>query len=87
MGCTQLPCPPHTCLQGPRHVLDNSRNNFERGAVDTFLLLKQRSLGPLKAVRVGHNNHGAAPGAQGGCLGMWGCPWDSRQGVPRQTQP
>lgn len=49
-------------LQGPRTVLDNSSNNFERGAVDTFLLKKHINLGQLTAVRIGHDNKGLAPG-------------------------
>uniref|UniRef100_A0A383W527 PLAT domain-containing protein n=1 Tax=Tetradesmus obliquus TaxID=3088 RepID=A0A383W527_TETOB len=48
--------------QSPRLPLDNSSNNFERGAVDSFLLKKQRCLGKLTAVRIGHDNKGMAPG-------------------------
>eukprot|EP00775_Hariotina_reticulata_P001782 gene1782-2116_t len=50
------------CTQGPRLLLDTSANNFERGAVDTFLLKKQRCLGRLTAIRIGHDNKGFGPG-------------------------
>ncbi|KAF6256823.1 hypothetical protein COO60DRAFT_1640423 [Scenedesmus sp. NREL 46B-D3] len=48
--------------QSPRLPLDNSSNNFERGAVDSFLLKKQRQLGKLTAVHIGHDNKGMAAG-------------------------
>uniref|UniRef100_A0A7S3VHN2 PLAT domain-containing protein n=1 Tax=Dunaliella tertiolecta TaxID=3047 RepID=A0A7S3VHN2_DUNTE len=47
---------------GPSQKLDGSKNNFERSQVDTFLLKKQKSLGELKKIKIGHDNHGAGPG-------------------------
>eukprot|EP00798_Chlamydomonas_sp_ICE-L_P018434 gene18434-24910_t len=46
---------------GPRHKLD-SKNNFERNETDNFLLKKQRALGQLSKVKVGHDNSGVGPG-------------------------
>lgn len=54
-----LPLPP----QGARTVLDNSTNNFEKGATDTFLLKKHAQMGELTKLRIGHDNKGFAPGA------------------------
>ncbi|KAF5837533.1 hypothetical protein DUNSADRAFT_4226 [Dunaliella salina] len=47
---------------GPSQRLEGSKNNFERSQVDTFLLKKQKSLGELKKIKIGHDNHGAGPG-------------------------
>jgi hypothetical protein len=41
--------------------LDNAGNNFEQGAVDTFTL-RLRDLGPLKQVRIRHDNKFPLPG-------------------------
>lgn len=49
-------------LQGPRLLLDNSANNFERAAVDSFLLKKHKKLGRLTAIRIGHDNKGMCAG-------------------------
>ncbi|KAG1672531.1 hypothetical protein FOA52_002840, partial [Chlamydomonas sp. UWO 241] len=49
-------------LWGPKHMLDTSKNNFERNMMDTFLLSKHRSLGALKSVKIGHDNSGLGPG-------------------------
>ena len=55
-------------VQSDKAKLDSSKNNFERGQVDVFLLKKQPRLGQLTAVRVGHDSSGLAPGAW-----MWRC--------------
>ncbi|GLC44364.1 hypothetical protein PLESTF_000049800 [Pleodorina starrii] len=47
---------------GKRVTLDNSTNNFERAAVDKFLLKKYRNCGNLTKIRIGHDNAGMAPG-------------------------
>jgi hypothetical protein len=49
-------------IWGPKHVLDTSKNNFERSMMDTFLLTKHRNLGDLKCVKIGHDNSGLGPG-------------------------
>ncbi|XP_077979346.1 lipoxygenase homology domain-containing protein 1-like [Glandiceps talaboti] len=41
--------------------LDNSANNFERGKEDKFTL-QSPQLGPLKKIRIGHDNSGIGPG-------------------------
>ncbi|XP_013416715.1 lipoxygenase homology domain-containing protein 1 isoform X2 [Lingula anatina] len=41
--------------------LDNSNNNFERGQKDEFLI-ESPNLGPLKRLRVGHDNKGFSAG-------------------------
>ena len=41
--------------------LENSKNNFERGAEDIFFL-EFPELGDVVAVEIGHDNSGAAPG-------------------------
>ncbi|CAK8676643.1 unnamed protein product [Clavelina lepadiformis] len=42
-------------------ILDNDRNNFERGKKDTFSL-ECPHLGKLKKIRIGHDNSGPSPG-------------------------
>jgi hypothetical protein len=49
-------------VEGERQLLDSSRNNFERAAIDVFLLKKQRWLGRLVGARIGHDSSGLAPG-------------------------
>ncbi|KAG2499991.1 hypothetical protein HYH03_002273 [Edaphochlamys debaryana] len=49
-------------ITGKRVTLDNSTNNFERAAVDKFLLKKYRNCGNLTRIKIGHDNGGMAPG-------------------------
>ncbi|GFR41097.1 hypothetical protein Agub_g1741 [Astrephomene gubernaculifera] len=49
-------------ITGKRVTLDNSTNNFERAAVDKFMLKKYRNCGNLTKIRIGHDNAGMAPG-------------------------
>ncbi|XP_063957148.1 lipoxygenase homology domain-containing protein 1-like [Lytechinus pictus] len=42
------------------HKLDNSKNNFERGREDEFVI-DSIALGPLQKVRIGHDNTGPGP--------------------------
>lgn len=52
------------------HVLSDSANNFERGAVDEFLLnLKGQDLGALSLVNIGFANAKTVAGKLGGMLG------------------
>lgn len=41
--------------------LDNSKNNFERGSKDEFII-ETESLGEIEKIRIGHNNKGISPG-------------------------
>lgn len=41
--------------------LENSKNNFERGAEDIFFS-EPRDLGPISEVEIGHDNSGPSPG-------------------------
>lgn len=43
-------------MWSPQIKLDNSKNNFERNMEDSFNLMKQKSLGELTQVKIGHNN-------------------------------
>ena len=43
---------------GPRR-LENSKNNFERGATDTFEV--EAAIGPIERLRIGHDNSGLGP--------------------------
>ncbi len=45
---------------GP-HKLENSANNFERGASDVFEVEAREALGMLSALRIGHDNTGLGP--------------------------
>ncbi|XP_030849367.1 lipoxygenase homology domain-containing protein 1 [Strongylocentrotus purpuratus] len=42
------------------HKLDNSKNNFEKGKEDEFVI-DSIALGPLQKVRIGHDNTGPGP--------------------------
>jgi len=42
--------------------LDNSKNNFERAARDTFLLKRVPSVGTLKSIAIGHDGRGIGAG-------------------------
>ncbi|XP_078580092.1 lipoxygenase homology domain-containing protein 1-like isoform X2 [Branchiostoma floridae x Branchiostoma japonicum] len=41
--------------------LDNSKNNFERGRDDTFMI-ECPNLGPMRKIRIGHDNKGSSAG-------------------------
>ncbi|KAI8493666.1 Lipoxygenase y domain-containing protein 1, partial [Branchiostoma belcheri] len=41
--------------------LDNSKNNFEKGRDDTFMI-ECPNLGPMRKIRIGHDNKGTSPG-------------------------
>ncbi|KAK9824333.1 hypothetical protein WJX72_009517 [[Myrmecia] bisecta] len=49
-------------VQTAKLPLNSSRNDFERGSVDHFLLQKQPRFDTLTGCRIGHDNAGAAPG-------------------------
>ena len=49
-------------MWSPQIKLDNSKNNFERDMEDIFNLMKQKSLGELTQIKIGHNNGGIGPG-------------------------
>ena len=43
-------------VSGAREALDNSKNNFQRNMIDTFLLSNYKRLGPLTSITIGHDN-------------------------------
>ena len=49
-------------VEGAPTALDTSRNNFEKGATDVFLLKKHRRLGALTKLKIGHDGRGLAAG-------------------------
>ena len=49
-----------TTATSPKRILENSPNNFERGATDTFTI-DTVDLGDIAKVTIGHDNSGFGP--------------------------